>query len=139
LPKTEEPTKPTWLEELSRKQAHRKSGMFTKEPSKENLKENNSASSNSLGSPSTSPFHVAATSASTNSANVDKSDNSGGFSKPMLPVKPSQIREDGEFGFMQIAYRLYIFCSDTLELEFGLMQIVFRSIFCSDTLCVVHM
>ncbi len=62
----EEPKKPGWLEELSRKQAHRKSGLFNKEQSKENLKETGSL-------PATAD-------------------------KPQLPVKPSQIRDDGNCG-----------------------------------------
>merc|ERR1719422_919826 len=34
--------RPAWMEELRSKQAHRKSGLWGKERSKENLKENNS-------------------------------------------------------------------------------------------------
>ena len=76
MPKTTEPSKPGWLEELSRKQAHRKSGLFSKEQSKDNLKENNATPAPPTGQQNPLPAES---------------------NKPQLPMKPSQIREDGEF------------------------------------------
>lgn len=63
--------KPDWLEELSRKQAHRKSGLFS--DTKVETISPTSVSNNALAKPAV--------------AIADK---------PHLPIKPSQIRDDGE-------------------------------------------
>jgi len=68
----DEKKKPEWLEELSRKQAHRKSGLFT-----------DTKIENTNPQPSTQPKPVALT------------------DKPHLPVKPSQIRDDGNWKYPQ--------------------------------------
>ncbi len=63
--------KPEWLEELSRKQAHRKSGLFTD-----------------------TKVETVSTTAVLN--NVQPKPVVAIADKPHLPIKPSQIRDDGE-------------------------------------------
>ena len=80
VPNSEEPKKPDWLEELSRKQAHRKSGFFRDQPAgdrggESKLKENEAPKA-AVVSPIVSPT-------------VPES-------KPVIPTKPSQIRDEGE-------------------------------------------
>ena len=82
-----EKRKPDWLEELSRKQAHRKSGLFSETKSESVLPSSSTATTTSTtttaatAQPSTKPSVVA--------------------DKPHLPVKPSQIREDGKLVKLQ--------------------------------------
>ena len=89
-PKAEEPKKPSWLEELNRKQIQRRSGLFNKE---------NTSKESPVTSPVTSvpAAAVAATPAAAGSAPTATE------SKPFLPVKPakpSQIKqEDGKRTF----------------------------------------
>lgn len=86
-PKTEETKKPSWLEELNRKQIQRRSGMFNKE------------NSTSKESPVTSPTSTPAAPVPTASAPAPSS-LPAQESKPTIPVKPgktSQIKqEDGK-------------------------------------------
>ncbi len=78
-----EKRKPDWLEELSRKQAHRKSGLFSETKSESVL-------------PSSST--TATTSTTTSAATTQPlTKPSVVADKPHLPVKPSQIRDDGKF------------------------------------------
>ena len=74
-----EKRKPDWLEELSRKQAHRKSGMFSDSKSESSVISSSAA-------PTVAPAPTAA--AATKPAVVTD--------KPHLPVKPSQIRDEGK-------------------------------------------
>ena len=77
-----EKRKPDWLEELSRKQAHRKSGMFS------DSKSESSVISSSAAAPTVAPTAAPAPTAATKPAVVTD--------KPHLPVKPSQIRDEGK-------------------------------------------
>ena len=78
-PQEESTKKPEWLAELSRKQANRRSGLFTSGPDTET----NKTSSTSGTSPPKS---------------VEKENNNKpviASDKPHIPLKPSQIRDEG--------------------------------------------
>ena len=66
-PKTEAPKKPDWLEELSRKQNIRKSGLFKDKSEDKEEKEEDTSATSPTGEP-----------------------------KPQVPLKPSQIKDEGK-------------------------------------------
>lgn len=93
-PKVEEPEKPTWLEELSRKQANRKSLL------KEHQHNNYHASQQGSNSSGIINSEHASNKSKENEAPTETTTNHGApvvpENKPVIPIKPSQIKEDGE-------------------------------------------
>ena len=69
VPKTEAPKKPDWLEELSRKQNIRKSGLFKDKSEEKAEEESPTAAASAVATSPTEP-------------------------KPQVPLKPSQIKSD---------------------------------------------
>ena len=80
-PSDEASKKPDWLAELSRKQANRRSGLFTN---------SSDASLDANKSAGTSPPKIA----ENNNKPVIATD------KPHIPLKPSQIRDEGSYFFI---------------------------------------
>ena len=87
-PQPTQPKKPGWLEELSRKQAVRKSGLFKeqREGSKEDLLADKSNGEAAVASPTAE-------------------------SKPVVPAKPSQIKEEGTLELLAFGnLHSFIYC-----------------------------
>jgi hypothetical protein len=91
-PKVEETEKPFWLEELSRKQANRKS--LLKEQQHNNHPSHQSNNSSGINS-----SEHASNKSKENEAPTDTNNHGAPLvpeNKPVIPVKPSQIKDDGK-------------------------------------------
>ena len=82
--------KPDWLAELSRKQANRRSAVFPPASVASVDQQSDTTSTNNLKSGSTSPPKI-----------QNETKPAVAVDKPHIPLKPSQIREEGTFFYLQ--------------------------------------
>ena len=87
--------KPDWLAELSRKQANRRSAVFPPASVASVDQQSDTTSTNNLKSGSTSPPKI-----------QNETKPAVAVDKPHIPLKPSQIREEGTDFFYQVSQQV---------------------------------